>query len=293
MGLASLFAMTVFAAEVILSPLPDDGIVSTLPQRAPAVSFGQLTASGGSQVLGAAVDEPAALQQPEKPADPGLPHRKNLYTIAVLGDSMVDTLGPDVPHLKASLRQRYPGVGFTLLNYGVGGKNIENGIFRLTSDYDYLDRHIPSLVSQKPDIVVVESFAYNPFIEAEGEVNRHWLALAKVVDILRQHLPNVDIVIAATIAPNSQIFGDGALHWNSTQKREKTDRINALLINAIRFAQSQRLPLADVMTPSRLADGNGNPDYINPGDRIHYSDAGRELFGKVVAKAIISHKLLE
>jgi len=287
MNLFAFFTFAVFAAEAVLSPLPDDGIAIPTPEPTPEVSFGQLL-NYAPQVLGSATEEP----QPTPTPTP-LPHRKNAYTIAVLGDSMVDTLGPGVPHLAARLHTFYPGVTFQLLNYGVGGENIDSGISRLTNDYTYGGTPVPALVSQHPDIVVVESFGYNPFIDPSNELDRHWLALAKIVDVLRNSLPGVKIIIAATIAPNSTVFGDGVLNWNPTEKQEKVARVKRYLDNAVKFAKSQGLPLADAFHPSLDSTGNGKLLYINPGDHIHYSDAGRELFGRVVANAIVSAKLLE
>lgn len=283
MSLLSFFAFSVFAAESVLSPLPDDGIAFPVPAPTPEVTFGQLLNYTPPEVLGVTTE----------PTPTPLPHRKDNYTIAVLGDSMVDTLGPGVPHLKEDLRKLYPNVTFNILNYGVGGENIDSGISRLTNDYVYLGETKSSLVSQRPDIVVVESFGYNPFIDPASELDRHWLALARVVDVIKGSLPGVKIVIAATIAPNSLIFGDGVLNWSAQEKAEKVTRVNGYLENAVKFALSQGLPLADAYSPSLQADGNGSLEFINPGDHIHYSDAGRELFGNVVAKTIVNGKLLE
>lgn len=260
----SLFTSIVFAAETVLSPLPDDGIAVPTPAPQPDISFGQLLNYSPPQVLGVTTE----------PTPTPLAHRKNSYTIAVLGDSMVDTLAPDLGHLKAALKERYPNVSFTLLNYGVGAENIEMGAKRLEP-----------ILLKNPDIVVIESFAYNPFIEPEGELNRHWLALSTIVDTFKH---SSKIMIAATIAPNASIFGDGVLNWDQQLKSEKVARINALLESTVKFARSQNLPLADAFHPS-----GGDTKYINPGDHIHYSDAGREFFSRIIAQAIVKNGLLE
>lgn len=275
MNIFAFFSFVVFAAETVLSPLPDDGIAVPTPQPVPNISFGQLLNYAPPQVLGVTTE----------PTPTPLAHRKNSYTIALLGDSMVDTLGPDLGHLKADLKKYYPTVSFTLLNYGVGGENIDSGISRLTNDYTYLGESKPSLLSQHPDIVIVESFGYNPFIDPANELDRHWLALAKIVDTLKN---SSNIVIAATIAPNASIFGDGVLNWNSQEKQEKVTRINSYLENAVKFAKSQRLPLADAYHPSRA-----NVQYINPGDHIHYSDSGREFFSRIVAETLVKNGIIE
>ena len=297
--LLSLFAATVLAAETVLSPLADDALVA--PPQAPTVSFGQLTTSvvppqPEGQVLGAVVEEPAQvtpLQGVTLQAAPAT--KKNHYTIALLGDSMVDTLGPDFPALKDKLRALYPATSFTILNFGVGGTNIDYGLERVTNSYTYLSNPVPSVVSQRPDIVVVESFGYNPYSFDEGAIDKHWLAMAKVVDILKANIPGVKIVIAATIAPDAATFGDGApgVAFAAQDKWERVDVIKKYLDNAVKFAASQKLPLADAFHPSLDGAGYGKDVYINAGDHIHYSDAGRALVAQKVADAIMANKLLE
>lgn len=289
--LLSLLAATVFAAEGVLSPLADEAFVE--PVQAPTVTFGQLTTSFApvGEVLGAITEpEPTPLPTPTP-----RPTRKKSFTIALLGDSMVDTLGPDAPALKSKLSVLYPGISFQLLNFGAGGTNIDYGLERITNSYSYLGEQKPSLASQNPDIVVVESFGYNPYSFDEGSLQRHWMALAKIVDALKANIPGVQVIIAATIAPDAKTFGDGAagVSFAAEDKWKRVDVIKKYLDNAVKFARGEGLPLADAFHPSLASDGNGREVYINQGDHIHYSDAGRALMAQKIAEAIISHKLLE
>lgn len=290
MGFLSLFAVAVFAAETILSPVPESVLYATPPPPKPVVSFGELpvptpTPTPSPVVLGASTPAPA----PTRVA------RKTHMTIAVLGDSMVDTLGPGVPDLDRELTAIYPKTSFTVLNYGVGAENIDSGLTRITSNYTYLGEAKPSIVSQSPDLVVVESFGYNPYPFDEGALTRHWLAMAAIVDAIRANLPNASIVLAATIAPNWDTFGDGApgLSFDPVGKRQKVENIKMYLENAAKFAASQRLPFADAFHPTLTSDGNGKLSYINAGDHIHPSGEGRALFGRVVAATIAANRLLE
>lgn len=289
--LLTLFAASVFAAETVLSPLADDALAQ--PVQAPTVTFGQLTTSfvSAGDVLGATTE----LESTPIPTPTPRLTRKKSFTIALLGDSMIDTLGPDAPHLKTKLTRAYPGVSFQLFNYGVGGTNIDYGLERITSGYQYLGRDIPSLVSKQPDIVVVESFGYNPYPSDNGAIDKHWLALAAIVDKLKAHLPGGSIIIAATIAPDAKTFGDGAagLSFSPDDKWKRVDIIKKYLDSTVKFAQSQGLPLADAFHPSLGPDGNGKEVYINQGDHIHYSDAGRNLFADAVTNAVTANKLLE
>lgn len=292
MNFLELLAVSVYAAESVISPVPDTTEPITVEIVRPEVSFGELTKA----------PEPTPLPTPEVlgavtqlPAEPVPAARKNHFTIGLLGDSMVDTLGPDFPNLTSKLSSAYPGTRFTVLNYGAGGTNIDSGAERLTHDSTYLGVPRPSLVSQSPDVVVVESFGYNPYSDINGYLDRHWLALSRVVDTIRQQLPNTKVVIAATIAPDGNTFGDGApgISFSPEDKTQRTTIIKEYLDNAVRFAKSERLPLADAYHASVDGSGNGKPVYVNAGDHIHYSDAGRELFARVLADTIIDNRLLE
>ncbi len=221
--------------------------------------------------------------------------KKPHYTIAFLGDSMIDTLGSDLRVVHDELLRIYPKAGFTLLNYGVGGENIVSGLERVMRDTVYLGSPRPALILTHPDVVVVESFAYNPFSFDTGALEQHWLSLSYIIDALKINIPETKIVLAATIAPNSTVFGDGApgLSFSPQDKLESTNTIKQYLQNTIRFAQSEHLPLADAFHPSVDSDGEGKLAFINPGDHIHYSDAGRKLFARTVVDAITANTLLE
>jgi hypothetical protein len=311
MSLFSVFVGVVLAAESIISPLADDRVtIVTAPQ--PAVTFGTLINKAVATPTPTKLPTPApslplvpvpsvlGVQSILNASDSAVPlvtykARKKHFAIALLGDSMIDTLGPEAPHLKSKLMTLFPGTTFTMLNYGVGATNIDYGIERLTSGYTYLGKTMPPLISQLPDVVVVESFGYNPYPYDNGALEKHWLALAKIVDTLKARIPGVKIIIASTIAPNSKKFGDGAagLSFSATDKWQRTQVIKQYLDSTVKFAQGQRLPLADVYHDSIDTSGDGILSYINGGDHIHYSESGRDLFAKKVADTIISNKLLE
>lgn len=275
MSILSFFTTVVLAAETLI----------------PAVSFGDLMkpvvlGTGTFSVTIVAGQTVAVDMRKTKK-----PHN----TIAFLGDSMIDTLGSDLRLVHDELLRVYPEATFTLLNYGVGGENIVSGLERLTRETTYLGAVRPPLVATAPDVIVVESFAYNPFPFETGALEQHWLSLAYIVDAIRANLPETKIVIAATIAPNSIRFGDDApgLAFSAEEKIRRTAVIKQYLENTLRFAQREHLPIADVYHPSLDSAGEGRLVFINPGDHIHYSDAGRQLFARTVMETIVSSKLLE
>lgn len=292
MNVFSYVVGVVLAAEGFLLP-----ITGTIPK--PAVSFGQLVnalplSDDQGEAAGTGTFS-ASIIAGVSSATPIHKTKKSEVTIAFLGDSMTDTLGADLRLVDDELKLIYPETVFTLHNYGVGGENIVSGLERITRSTIYLGIARPSIVSLRPDIVIVESFAYNPFPFETGALDQHWLSLAYIVDTLKANLPETKIVIAATIAPNKDVFGDNApgIAFNPEDKQRRTATIKNYLENTIRFAQSQQLPIADAYHPSLDTHGEGKLLYINPGDHIHYSDAGRQFFARIVSESIVANKLLE
>lgn len=295
MDVFSWLTIAVMAAETVLSPLADNSFQEQALQQ-PTVTFGQLastTTLHTATVLGVQTVAPHAPSI--TPTKTVYQTKKKHYTIALLGDSMIDTLGPDAPHLKRSLTNVYPSTTFTILNYGVGATNIDYGLTRIASGYTYLGIDRPSLTSQQPDIVVIESFGYNPYPDGVGSLQKHWQQLGTMVSTLRSHIPGVRIVIAVTIAPNSKSFGDGApgLAFSPEDKKNRTDTIKSYLDSTVKFARGEQLPLANAFHASLDAHGDGILGYINPGDHIHYSDRGRALMAQKISDAIRTNHLLD
>lgn len=313
-GFSMLFTISVYAGEGIISPLADPTPI-LLPKTIakPLVSFGDLLNAipDSGSVLGTThVATPSPTLTPTLVLTPTATPiasptptmatrtaRKKAWTVTLLGDSMTDTLGPVGSGLASRLNAIYPNATFTIINHGVGAENIDSGLRRLTNNYSYLGLGRNSVISEKPDVVIIESFGYNPYPlpDINDALTTHWLRLAAIVDTIRQQLPETKIVIAATIAPNWDVFGDGApgISFSPEGKRTKVEEIKKYIENTIGFAKSQAIPLADAYHPSLDTNGNGKLGYINGGDHIHYSDSGRTLFSQTVANTIIGNKLLE
>ncbi|OGG23157.1 hypothetical protein A3E42_03375 [Candidatus Gottesmanbacteria bacterium RIFCSPHIGHO2_12_FULL_40_13] len=217
---------------------------------------------------------------------------KNSYTIALLGDSMTDTLGENLPHLAQILKENYPRHNFTLLNYGQGSTDIESGLYRLTNPTKYLNRDFPPLLDFNPDIIVIESFAYNHWGGELTDLNRQWQALVNIIETIKNRSPETDIILAATISPNPFIFGDGVLNWPKDLKWDSALTTKAYLQNLMNFAGSARLPLADAYTPSLDNKGHGDPKYINSADHLHPSEEGKLLISQKIFDVIKNNNLI-
>ncbi|MBP9818005.1 SGNH/GDSL hydrolase family protein [Candidatus Shapirobacteria bacterium] len=200
-------------------------------------------------------------------------------SIALLGDSMIQTLGTDLLPLQKSLQKYFPNRQFDLMNFGMSSTTIEMAKSRLDE-----------VIASAPDIIVVESFAYNNFGNTQAGIDRQWLALGAITSTIKQKLPGTKIILATTIAPNSIVYGNGIsnLNLNAMDKIERTNTIKIYLQNLVNFAKSQGYPLADAYHLSLLND-QGMVTLISSTDHLHPSEAGKEVFCDTLADTIFNH----
>jgi len=217
----------------------------------------------------------------------------SVIRIAILGDSMVDTLGKDLVDLRKLLESKYPDKTFALFNHGQGATNMDQGCVRLTETTTYLQTDYPPLLSYQPNILVIESFAYNHWSSASHDLDRQWITLARCLDTVRKQSPKTQVILSTTIGPDPKTIGDGKLNWPTAVKAEWSATTKAYLQNMIRFASSEKYPLADAYTPSLDTTGNGKAIYINQTDHLHPSEQGKKLFSQKIIDTIGANKLIQ
>jgi len=286
---ATLYIRESFAQELKL-PQPEEVVLQTMqqinapiiytPPQTAANSFASLLAPlEKPQVLGAADTQPRSTKYPK-------------MSIAIVGDSMVDTMDTNLPYLQRELSLVYPTTTFTLLNYGIGSTTIDSGPSRLVEPFAYKDRSYEPIITLKPDLVIIESFAYNPL--PDGNLAHHAEVVTQMVDSLRSHGIS-RIALMATIAPNREQFGrgPGGVNWNIETQDIHTAAINTYLQNTFTIAKNLNLPLIDAYSQSRDLLGNGLLDYINTHDHIHPSVAGHQFIAKQIINTLVTTKILE
>ena len=222
---------------------------------------------------------------------PAIGGEEQFVSLALLGDSMIDTLSSDI--IQNSLKKLFPSLKFNIYNYGYGATNIESGLLRLTQKSTYLSEDYPPILDLKPDLIVVESFAYNNFGNSTTGLERQRLALEQVVNTIKTKSPGTQIILAATIAPDSLNFTNGIknLRLTSLEKTEKSNTIKLYLQNLINFAREFNLSLVDAYHPS-LKNGEGLSELISSSDHLHPSALGAEFFSDLLANTIQKNNLL-
>ena len=207
--------------------------------------------------------------------------KKASYTIAIFGDSMVDTMGERLEYLQKILDSKYPQAKFNLYNYGIGGQNVEQGLARFEISLLNRKRLYPPIPSLVPDVLIIGSFAYNPF--STHDRNRHYMLLKDLINKAKKVSPNVYLL--AEIAPLKTGFGKGKNGVNMEEHiaLEQALHIIEQLDDVINLSKAQNIPLINVYYESRVDGSYGNPEFVNKDDGIHPSVAGQLFTAELIA----------
>jgi hypothetical protein len=237
--------------------------------------------SPSGQVLSAQTETPPSPTITPTPQPQNIGGFGQVINIALIGDSMTEFLNNENSTLKDSLSRYFPTQIFYTPNYSFPDKTI-----------DYARARINEIIQQKPDIIVLESFAYNNYGNTQEGIDKQWLQLGAITTEIKNQLPNTKIIIATTIAPNSIEFAkDSGYNFTAIEKIEKTKTIKLYLQNAINFANSQNFYLANTYNLSLNPQQEGYQELINSADNIHPSSLGQQLFCDSIAKTIFDNKL--
>jgi lysophospholipase L1-like esterase len=227
---------------------------------------------------------------------PKLPS-KSEYTIVMVGDSMTYALGPHGGTFNEFINQKYKPqkIGIVVDNYAAGSTNVLSLPKAMTTKTTYWDSTFAPLLSRKFDLILIESFGYNPlsqFPREEGLKKNNEMLDETMKTLMKTH-PQARVAFVATIAPNKQKY---ALPENSkTTLAERTDQVNereAFIKNHIAYAKAHNIPIINIYEKSFNKDGDGNLEYINPDDYIHPSAVGVDFIGHELANAIYDNQII-
>ena len=210
--------------------------------------------------------------------------KKSSYSIAIFGDSMVDTMGEELEYLQKTFTDKYPRTKFNLYNYGIGGQNIEQGLARFESSFVNRERQYPPIPALLPDVLIIGSFAYNPF--STHDRNKHYTLLKELIGKAKNASSNVYLL--AEIAPLKTGFGKGKNGVNMTEEAalEHANHIIEQLDDVINLSNAENIPLINAYYESRVDGSFGDPYFVNKDDGIHPSEAGNYFTAELITARI-------
>lgn len=223
---------------------------------------------------------------------PQVPNKKSYLTYLV-GDSIIAALGANDEGLRQDLIKYYPGHEFVNYNYGFPSTNIESMPARVESQTTSQGTGYPPILTQGFDLIIIESFAYNPLSQYPVNVGlqKQTEILDKVFKEIVYTHPNAVIAVMTPIAPNKEFFAKGVVDLSPAQRISWVNERLAYINNVIEYAKSRNIPLINVYAKSVTSNGDGDLKYINPSDYIHPSAAGIILINQTIADFIFQNKI--
>lgn len=223
--------------------------------------------------------------------------KKQEYSIAMIGDSMAHALGPRGGTFNTFINDLYKphNIGISIDNYARGSNNILQVSEQLERETTYWDSTFPPLMSRNMDLILVESFGYNPLSQfgLEDGLKKQTEALDALMEKLIVSKPDMSIVFVATIAPSRDNYAKKILLDISTQDRVlQAEERMSYIKNHIEYAKQHNLPLVNIYEKSLDPTGSGDLKYINPDDFIHPSFEGVDFIGREIAQYIYDNKIL-
>lgn len=222
---------------------------------------------------------------------------KDTYTVFLVGDSMTHALGPHGGSFYTFINNLYKNhnKGVLVDNYAVGSKSILFLDELITTQTTYWDSTFEPLLSREFDLVLVESFGYNPlsqFAIDEG-IKRQTQALDELMTTLITTHGHSAIVFVATIAPSKANYAKNVLfNLTAAERTLHAEERMAYIKNHISYAQSHNIPVINIFEKSLNDQGDGDLKYINPDDYIHPSFVGVDFIGLEIANFIYANQIL-
>lgn len=250
----------------------------------------QKNISSSGTVLASSIDKFSPILKEIKPMDDVISLKTANKTIAIFGDSMVDTMETNLPYLSSELKKYYPNYHFTFLNYGVGAENAAAGISRINSNFSYKDRNYQPITSIGADIIILGSFAYNPY--QDDQITQYENDLKNLIQIFNN--TSAKIILLAEIAPLKTSFGDGpnGVNWDDNTSYLHASKIDSYLEKAISVAQSQNISVIDLYHQTIDQNGEGIAKFVNSSDGIHPSQKGHEYIASQISVFLVKNKLI-
>lgn len=210
---------------------------------------------------------------------------------------MMYALGPHSGTFNEFIHNIYATDGrkFLIDNYSLGSTNILSVNDLITQKTTYWDSTFESMLSCDYDLILVESFGYNPLSQfgIEEGIKRQNKALDELMTKLVNTHPNSAIVFGATIVPSKANYAKKVLlDIPDADRVKQAEERMAYIRNHIEYAKSHNISIIDIFNKSLTVDGDGNLIYIDPNDYIHPSTLGVDFIGHEIATVIYNNKIL-
>lgn len=224
---------------------------------------------------------------------PNLP-KKDVYNIYLVGDSMTHAFGPRGGVFTEIINKKLPGTFFEVSNYAQANQSILVFLDTMQKPFQAdLDLVLPPVMEGDPDLIIIESFGYNPlsqFGRVEG-LRKQEEVLMEVMLRLTQKYPDAHIMFLATIAPDKKTYAENISEITEEERWVLAEERIEYITNHMKFAQKYGIPIINAYEKSLDDQSDGDLKYINPDDNIHPSSEGLALIGRTMSDKIFEENI--
>ena len=224
---------------------------------------------------------------------------KQVYKIAMIGDSMTVALGPHGGGASEYMNSLYKKKEtdpqrIVIDNYASSSSilAVDKQLSEKTTVNEYT---FGPLLSEDYDLIIVESYAYNPLSQfgIEDGIKKQNESLDKLMTTILTARPHAAIVFVATIAPNLENYAKATqINRSQAERKKQAEERVAYLKNHIDYAIKHNIPVVNIYEKSLTIAGDGNISYIDPTDDIHPSAEGVIFIGKELGNFIHEKQIL-
>ncbi|NNM86835.1 MAG: SGNH/GDSL hydrolase family protein [Phycisphaerales bacterium] len=212
--------------------------------------------------------------------------------ISLYGDSMTEYLHRPPRALAQALANEAPGREFELFNYGIGATRAELVLYRLRYEYWYGRERMAPLNILKPDVLVLESCAFNNSSDQQAGLDNFIRIWDEIIADCRELAPKALLLACLTIPSsphkpderaNRLFYHAGAEifalrhHWRVVYQQAFAD-----------WAVHRSLPLVDLRRKVHEYEAQGVPrSHWIAADGVHPNAMGVELISTQIAREVV------
>ena len=210
--------------------------------------------------------------------------------ITLIGDSMTQSL-ENFTELTKILNKKLNDTKIDIINHGVGGTRIGYGIYRVTHNYIYNGINKNCISFDNPDIILLESFAYNNRSDDKYGLESYKKNVIDMISTLQDTM-NSKIIMYSTISPDYDNFLKNVPNFINTSKdvlKHMAKQVDWYMEIFKKIADEKHIPFVDIFNISKKIKKNesiASRYFINQNDGIHPSKFGMEFIAKYLSKEI-------
>jgi lysophospholipase L1-like esterase len=125
--------------------------------------------------------------------------------VILYGDSMTEYLHQPPRMLTDALQVLHPGHVYEISNWAIGGTRAELVLYRMLYEFWHGRQRMLPLIQSQPDIVVIESCAFNNANDHEEGLANFRQIWDQILVACREHAPNARIITYLTIGSSPMV----------------------------------------------------------------------------------------